>query len=49
MKEDGYFNCYTDLMNKKKENLNITFTFQKDISEELEESLWFQLFEILEI
>ena len=36
-------------MNEKKENLNITFTFQKDISEELEDSLWFQLFEILEI
>lgn len=34
---------------KKKENLNITFTFQNDISEELEDSLWFQLFELLEI
>ena len=36
-------------MNEKNENLNITFTFQEDISEELEDSLWLQLFEILEI
>ena len=36
-------------MNEKNENLNITFTFKEDISEELEDSLWLQLFEILEI
>ena len=36
-------------MNKRNESLNITFTFQKDISGELEDSLWTQLFEILEI